>query len=115
MKKKMFFMLAAALLCGTATVSAQQAINVENGKVVKKITFDLEKVDINYEDGTSDVSVQKATIYYDQTPTGIAEVKQNGVTTDWYTLDGRRLQYTPNSKGIYVSKSGNNVRKSIKK
>ena len=120
MKKKLFWMLIACLIGGTATVSAQRkntkkAYNIENGKEVKRIAFDREEVTITYADGTEDESVVTATIEPRKTPTGISGVNKNAQVNGWYTVDGRRLQGTPKDKGVYVVKMGDKVRKTIKK
>ena len=120
MKKKLFFVLIACLIGGTATVSAQKkstrkAVNVENGKEVKRITFNCEDISIVYADGTEDESVQAATIVPVETPTGINGVEKKAQTNGWYTMDGRRLQSAPKDKGVYVVKKGDKVQKTIKK
>ncbi len=120
MKKKMFLMLIACLLGSTATVSAQKknskkAVNVENGKEVKRITFDCEDISIAYADGTEDNYVQSATIVAVETPTGISGVEKKAQANGWYTMDGRRLQSAPKGKGVYVVKKGDKVQKTIKK
>ena len=43
MNKRFTWVLAAILLCGTMTASAQKAEFTQNGKQVKRITFDREK------------------------------------------------------------------------
>ena len=115
MKKKLTWMTAAILICGTTTVSAQKAENVLNGKTVKTISFTRENVDIIYADGTKDENVDYVLIRPKSETTAIKGVKQSTTTPGWYTLDGRRMQTAPKAKGIYVVKDGNTVRKTIKK
>lgn len=120
MKQKLFWMLLACLIGGTATVSAQKkntkkVVNVENGLEVKRITFDREDVSIIYADGTEDNNVETAIIRPEETPTGIKGVAKTAQTNGWYTVDGRRLQNAPKDKGVYVVKKGDKVRKTIKK
>ncbi len=122
MKKKVFYLLVACLLGGTATVSAQKTVkkmvNVENGKEVKKITFNCEEITINYADGTDEPEVDAAhlrRIEIPVGPTGINGVEKKTQANGWYTMDGRRLQSAPKDKGVYVVKKGDKVRKTIKK
>lgn len=116
MKKLMNWMIAAILLCGTVTASAQKAQNVSNGKVVKRITFDREKVNIVYTDNTQEIGVEQATITRRSgEATGIASTTKANNARGWFTLDGRRLESAPSAKGVYVVKDGDKVRKTIKK
>ena len=115
MNKRITWMLSVALVCGTITASAQKAQNVSNGKVVKRITFDREKVNIVYTDNTQD-GVEQATITRRSgEATGIASTTNANNARGWFTLDGRRLESAPSAKGVYVVKDGDKVRKTIKK
>ena len=116
MNRKITWMIAAILLCGTVTASAQKAQNVSNGKVVKRITFDREKVNIVYTDNTQETDVEQATITRRAgEATGIASTTKANNARGWFTLDGRRLESAPSAKGVYVVKDGDKVRKTIKK
>ena len=116
MNKKFTWMFAAILLCGTMTASAQKAEFTQNGKVVKKITFDREKVNIIYADDTQISDVNDVTISNRASgTTGIDKTKTANSANAWYTMDGRRLQNAPKTKGVYVVKEGDKVRKTIKK
>ncbi len=116
MNRKITWMIAAILLCGTVTASAQKAQNVSNGKVVKRITFDREKVNIIYSDDTQISDVNDVTISNRAGgTTGIDKTKTAKSANEWYTVDGRRLQNAPKAKGVYVVKEGDKVRKTIKK
>lgn len=116
MNRKITWMIAAILLCGTVTASAQKAQNVSNGKVVKRITFDREKVNIVYTDNTQETGVEQATITRRSgEATGIASTTKANNARGWFTLDGRRLESAPSAKGVYVVKDGDKVRKTIKK
>ena len=116
MNKKFTWMFAAVLLCGTMTVSAQKAEFTQNGKQVKRITFDREKVNIIYSDESQITDVNDVTISNRASgTTGINAAKTTTAKSGWYTVDGRRLQNAPKTKGVYVVKEGDKVRKTIKK
>ena len=108
-------MLAAVLLCGTMTVSAQKVEDTKNGKTVKRITFDRENVNIEYADNTKDYGVAETQIRRAGDATGINAAKTATAKSGWYTMDGRRLENAPKAKGVYVVKEGDKVRKTIKK
>ena len=116
MNKRFTWMLAAVLLCGTMTVSAQKVEYTKNGKTVKRITFDREKVNIEYADNTKEYGVTETQIRRAGDATGINATKTATTTkSGWYTMDGRRLENAPKAKGVYVVKEGDKVRKTIKK
>ena len=117
MNRKFTWMLAAVLLCGTMTVSAQKAEFTQNGKVVKRITFDREKVNIIYSDESQITDVNDVTISNRASGTTGINATKTATTTKsgWYTMDGRRLENAPKAKGVYVVKEGDKVRKTIKK
>ena len=116
MNKKVTWMFAAVLLCGTMTVSAQKAEFTQNGKQVKRIAFAREKVNIIYSDDTQILDVNDVTISNRAGgTTGINKTKTANSANEWYTMDGRRLQNAPKAKGVYVVKEGDKVRKTIKK
>lgn len=117
MKRFYLTFLAFFLMC--CCLSAQTTVSAitEDGKAVKRITFDKEKVTLIYVDDTQDENVDKTTVRRQET-TGIKNAKQqnaNTQATSWYSLDGRRLQAMPRNKGVYVRKQGNSVKKSIKR
>ena len=116
MSIKFTWMFAAILLCGTMTASAQKAEFTQNGKQVKRIAFDREKVDIIYSDDTQISDVNDVTITNEASgTTAIDKTKTAKRANEWYTMDGRRLQNAPKTKGVYVVKEGDKVRKTIKK
>ena len=116
MNQKITWMLAAILLSGTMTASAQKAEFTQNGKQVKRITFDREKVDIIYSDESQITDVNNVTISNEASgTTGINKTKTTKSANGWYTMDGRRLQNAPKTKGVYMVKEGDKVRKTIKK
>ena len=109
-------MLAAVLLCGTMTVSAQKVEYTKNGKTVKRIAFDREKVNIIYADDTQISDVNDVTISNEASgTTAIDKTKTANRANEWYTVDGRRLQNDPKDMGVYIVKEGDKVRKTIKK
>ena len=116
MNQKITWMFTAVLLCGTMTVSAQKAEFTQNGKQVKRIAFDREKVDIIYSDDTQISDVNDVTITNEASgTTAIDKTKTAKRANEWYTMDGRRLQNAPKAKGVYMVKEGDKVRKTIKK
>ena len=116
MSIKFTWMFAAILLCGTMTASAQKAEFTQNGKQVKRIAFDREKVDIIYSDDTQISDVNDVTITNEASgTTAIDKTKTAKRANAWYTMDGRRLQNAPKAKGVYMVKEGDKVRKTIKK
>ena len=106
--------LAIFLACGGLCAQAQSTAVAENGKQVKRITFDRENVSVTYLDGTKDENVKDFVVRRDIT-TGIRTVKDkqdsNGAAARWYTVDGRRLQAQPSGKGVYIKREGQRVRK----
>jgi hypothetical protein len=112
--KKRFVSTFAILLAFAVGVQAQQATD---GNKVKRITFDREKVNIEYADGTREDVANDITIKRKETITGIKAVKSAGKQSDsrWYTIDGRSLQGEPRQKGLYIMRGQNNVKKTVKK
>ena len=114
MKKNIFFLSVFALCC---SLNAQAQAMVE-GKQVKRIIFDREDISVIYDDNTRSNNVQELSVRRQDPVTGVREerLNTNVTTSDWYTVDGRSLQGNPgNTKGVYVVKEGNKVRKVIKK
>ncbi len=114
-------LLAFGLACGSLSASAQSVAVTESGKTVKRITFDRENVTLVYQDGTKDDNVSQTTIHR-EAATGIRNVNDNdnvndnvnvnaNVNSQYYTLDGRRLQSVPNGNGVYIKKEGKRVKK----
>ena len=106
-------LLAFGLACGSLSASAQSVAVTESGKTVKRITFDRENVTLVYQDGTKDDNVSQTTIHR-EAATGIHNVNLNpnaNVNSQYYTLDGRRLQSVPNGNGVYIKKEGKRVKK----
>ena len=93
---------------------AQSTAVAKNGKQVKRITFDREKVSVLYSDGTKDENVTDF-VARRNTSMGIKIVKgkqePNGAATRWYTVDGRRLQAQPSGNGVYIKREGQRVHK----
>lgn len=94
-----------------------QAQQTDDGRKVKRITFDREQVNIEYIDDTKDNGVVAATIKRDNPPTGITATKSkvNQSAGQWYTIDGRKLKSEPKQNGIYIMRNKNGVKKTIKK
>jgi len=110
-------LVAFGLACGSLSASAQSVAVTESGKTVKRITFDRENVTLVYQDGTKDDNVSQTTIHR-EAATGIHNVNLNpnanpnaNVNSQYYTLDGRRLQSVPNGNGVYIKKEGKKVKK----
>ena len=113
--------IAAILLALCLTDVTAQSTN--DGKKVKQIRFDREKVTIVYNSGEAEEAADNIVI--PKTATGVKKVKDSDTATGkssgqvskaWYTLDGRRLASEPKGKkGVYVRKEGNRTRKTIVK
>lgn len=114
MRQTYFLMLATFLTCGGLCAQGQRIAVAQNGKQVKRITFDREKVSVIYSDETKDENVTDFVVRRN-IPTGIKTVKDkqdsNGAAARWYTVDGRRLQAQPAAGGVYIKREGQRVRK----
>ena len=114
MRQTYFFLLATFLTCGGLRAQAQSIAVAQNGKQVKRITFDREKVSVIYSDETKDENVTDFVIRRD-TPTGVKTVKgkqeADGAAVRWYAVDGRRLKAKPAAGGVYIKREGQHVRK----
>jgi len=112
--KQIYSFLAIFLACGGLCVQAQSIAVAKNGKQVKRITFDREKVSVTFSDGTKDENV-KDFVVRRNISTGIRTVKgkqdSNGVAARWYTVDGRRLPAQPTESGVYIKREGRRVHK----
>ena len=104
-----------------ASVTGAWAQTAENGKSVKRITFDRENVCVTYADGSKEENVQTLVITGNNAATGGKDAAPKSRTTtamrSWYTVDGRRMNAAPRpgAKGVYIMKEGQQVRKTIKK
>lgn len=104
--------------CLAQGVSAQ---STAEGKKVKQLRFDRERVTVVYENGETEEATDDLLILKDAT--GIKNVKDAAKRTafgqvreGWYTLDGRRLASEPKGRtGVYVKVEGNSTRKIIVK
>ena len=107
--------MAVSLTC-TMTVSAQRP-QTDDGREVKRISFDCEKVTIEYVDGTQDDNIDETKVSYPTSTTRINATTRNTTTTkrQYYTTDGRRLQSEPTKKGVYIERNGKRAVKKIKK
>ena len=116
MRKMRQWALATALVCGLTSASAQ---STPEGRIVKRITFDQEQVNVEYADGTADKGVTEVTVLNDNLITGIKSLDQQKQQPQqlrrWFATDGRALQSEPRQKGIYIVREQNNVKKTIKK
>lgn len=123
MKRKTALLV--VLLTVATSLSAQTA---DNGKKVKRITFDREDISIVYADGTKDKNVQSAVVYGSGTATGIATKPATGkgqvVKREVYDLQGRQVKTVKGqrstadgqrTKGVYIVREGEKTRKIIKK
>lgn len=111
MKAKVFSIL--ALLLALPLAAAAQ--KTDDGRRVKRITFDREQVTILYADGTQENGVSSATVRETTTGVKAAKPQESPSARQLYTTDGRQLQCEPQRKGIYIVKGRNGVRKTIKK
>lgn len=107
------FPIVILLLTFTLGAASQQTAD---GRIVKRITFDREQVNIEYADGTKDLGVSETLIIRGSEITGIAahKVEQGQSDRRWYTTDGRALQGEPQQKGIYIVRSKNSTKITIK-
>jgi len=111
--------IAAMLLALCATDVTAQTTN--DGKKVKQLRFDREKVTIVYNDGETEEATDNILVI--KSVTAIRDVKDSDVAKgsgqvrkEWFTIDGRRLASEPKGKkGVYVKKEGNRTRKTIVK
>ena len=130
MKRKTALLV--VLLTVATSLSAQTA---DNGKKVKRITFDREDISVVYADGTKDKNVQSAVVYGSGTATGIATTPSTGkgqvVKREVYDLQGRQVKAAngqrstaigqrsmadgQRTKGVYIVREGEKTRKIIKK
>lgn len=123
MKRKTALLV--VLLTVATSLSAQTA---DNGKKVKRITFDRENISVVYADGTKDKNVQSAVVYGSGTATGIATTPATGkgqvVKREVYDLQGRQVKAVKGqrstadgqrTKGVYIVREGEKTRKIIKK
>jgi len=116
-----FAAIAALLLALCAADATAQTTN--EGKKVKQLRFDREKVTIVYNNGETEEATDNIVILNSATP--VKEVV-NSKSSDsespatWYTIDGRRIVKSDSSnrnlpKGVYVKREGNRTRKTVVK
>lgn len=107
--------LGACYSAGAQTVAAVD----EQGKQVRRITFDRERVTIEYASGEVRDNVDRALILRGDV-TAIDAIKtqpgENGTVRQVYDLQGHRMVDVNNlPQGIYVVREGDKVYKMIKK
>lgn len=111
MKKKIILVLAAILVGGTGPIQAQQEMrNVDNGKAIRHIAFDLEQVTVTYKDGSQEENVQEALYVSTSEITGISETAATtsvNSAVEVYDLQGRRISQP--KRGICLVKNGNKI------
>lgn len=104
--------------CCSASAQSVAAID-DKGQQVSRITFDRERVTIEYVNGEIRDNVDNALIYRGQV-TAIDDVRTNGNETagprQVYDLQGRLVSDLNNlPQGIYIVREGDKVYKLIKK
>ena len=121
MKKLILTITALSIGMAVGAQNIVQAIDFENGKAVRRITFDREQVNIVYADGQVLEGVDEAVIVKEILPTAIEDVKANESTPkaavrEVYDLQGRLMSGTHElPQGIYIVREGEKVYKWIKK
>ena len=111
------------LSLASASVTGAWAQTAENGKSIKRITFDRENVCVIYADGSKEENVQALVVTGNNVTTGVKDAapKSRATTTkrSWYTVDGRRMKAGPRVRhsrsSVCIVKEGQKVRKTIKK
>ncbi len=110
MRKTIFTLCMAALSSPALADNEQTTIDASK---VSKITFDGDKVNITYNDGSAADAFDMAEIIISFSGTsGMKEglkVEKEEPKGDWYDLKGRKLTGKPSSKGIYI----NNGKKAV--
>lgn len=96
---------------------AGMAQSDKEGRKVRRITFNQEKVNIEYADGTSRQNVEAITINGNNQSTGIGDIPTEKEKTPRrvYTIDGRVLKGEPRQKGIYIVRENKGTKKTLKK
>lgn len=89
----------------------------QEGRKVKRITFDKEKVNVEYTEGTTVQNVESIVIKKESLVTGLNDVPSVKRTAQRsvYTIDGRTLNGEPRQKGIYILRENKGTKKIIKK
>lgn len=106
-----------------ASATGAWAQTAENGKSIKRITFDRENVCVIYADGSKEENVQSLVVTGNNVTTGVKDAapKSRATTTkrSWYMVDGRRMKAGPRVRhsrsSVCIVKEGQKVRKTIKK
>ena len=114
MNKPAIYAFAVLFFCAI-TMQAQKA---DNGKSVKRITFDREQVNIIYADGSTDEKVSNVKVTKQEKTTYVKDVnsnlnKQKGKVAV-YDLQGRRVSNVAKGKGVFIVREGQRVRKIVK-
>ena len=122
MTTKSITAIATMLLALCATDATAQTAN--EGRKVKQLRFDKEKVTIVYNNGDTEEATDDIVIHRSEA-TPIKEVANNKSSDSkspgtWYTIDGRKIENKKSAntklpKGVYVKKEGNRTRKTIVK
>lgn len=116
MKRKIVCVLVAMIVGGTCAIHAQnELLDVQNGKAVRHIAFDLEQVTVSYKDGSQEENVQEGLYVSTSETTGISETAATvpgNSAVEVYDLQGRRISQSsmPKSqhvRGICIVKNGN--------
>jgi hypothetical protein len=113
-------------MLAATSLSAQTS---DNGKTVRRITFDQENISIEYTDGTKDENVQNTVVYGSNYTTGIHSLDDsrynrdgssqfvNGISSNngWYDMQGRMVNRQSGQlrNGLYIVREGQNIRVTV--
>ena len=118
MNKKVLLLTIAGLLFAAIPATAQDYVAVDDqGKEVKRVIFDREKVTIEYRDAQVRTDVQEALIVRQSSFSSVQDIKStdNG-KRQIYDLQGRPVENLDMmSGGIFIVREGDKVYKLIKK
>jgi hypothetical protein len=131
MKRIRLLLLLVLLMSVATSLSAQTS---DNGKTVRRITFDQENISIEYTDGTKDENVQNTVVYGSNFTTGIQSIDdsrndylrfnrdgstqfENGISSNngWYDMQGRKVNRQSGQlrNGLYIVREGQNTRVTV--
>lgn len=131
MKRIRLLLLLVLLMSVATSLSAQTS---DNGKTVRRITFDQENISIEYTDGTKDENVQNTVVYGSNFTTGIQSIddsrndylrfNRDGSTqfvnvissnNGWYDMQGRKVNRQSGQlrNGLYIVREGQNTRVTV--
>lgn len=125
--KKLTVLCAMALFVGASAFAddeTKQVVKidgvVQDGKTVKTITFEGDKLNLTYTDGsTASADLEAVVIAFESDPTAItvSKVSNEGEVTKIYDINGRQVKATMDAlpTGVYIMKSANKTVKFIKK